>query len=186
MNQAEENLGATEANSIRALIADDDPAIRLVLRHRLEAEGWRVEEAADSDSALEALSRGGFDVALLDIIMPGRGGLEVLTAARAQGCATPIVVITAASTMNNAIEALKRGARDYLTKPFENLDQVLNIAGRAAETAAQETELERVKRELDHKLTGGEIIGHSPAIQEVYKLIGRVVSNDKIDVVLVT
>jgi two-component system, NtrC family, nitrogen regulation response regulator GlnG len=186
MNQAEENLGATEANSIRALIADDDPAIRLVLRHRLEAEGWRVEEAADSDSALEALSRGGFDVALLDIIMPGRGGLEVLTAARAQGCATPIVVITAASTMNNAIEALKRGARDYLTKPFENLDQVLNIAARAAETAAQETELERVKRELDHKLTGGEIIGHSPAIQEVYKLIGRVVSNDKIDVVLVT
>src|SRR6185437_7066058 len=131
-------------------------------------------------------SGGGVDVAVLDIIMPGRGGLEVLTAARAQGCATPIVVITDASTMNNAIEALKRGARDYLTKPFENLDQVLNIAARAAETAAQETELERVKRELDHKLTGGEIIGHSPAIQEVYKLIGRVVTNDKIDVVLVT
>jgi two-component system nitrogen regulation response regulator GlnG len=186
MNEAEQNLGTTDTNSTRALIADDDPAIRLVLRHRLEAEGWRVEEAADSDSALEALGRGRFDVALLDIIMPGAGGLEVLSAAREQGCATPIVVITAASTMNNAIEALKRGARDYLTKPFENLDQVLKIAARAAETAAQESELERVKKELDRKLTGGEIIGHSPAIQEVYKLIGRVVSNDKIDVVLVT
>ena len=118
--------------------------------------------------------------------MPGVGGLEVLTTAREQGCATPIVVITAASTMNNAIEALKRGARDYLTKPFENLDLVVTTAARAAETAAQASELERVKKELDRKLVGGEIIGHSAAIQEVYKLIGRVVSNDKIDVVLVS
>ncbi len=188
MNQTEQSLGGASATrpSTRALIADDDPAIRLVLRHRLEAEGWSVEEAADSDAALDALGRGRIDVALLDIIMPGIGGLEVLSAAREQGCATPIVVITAASTMNNAIEALKRGARDYLTKPFENLDQVLKIAARAAETAAQDSELERVKQELDRKLVGGEIIGHSPAIQEVYKLMGRVVRNDKIDVVLIT
>ena len=187
MNETEQNLGrAAGTRAIRALIADDDPAIRLVLRHRLEAEGWRVEEAADSGAALDALGSGRFDVALVDIIMPGVGGLEVLTTAREQGCATPIVVITAASTMNNAIEALKRGARDYLTKPFENLDLVVTTAARAAETAAQASELERVKKELDRKLVGGEIIGHSAAIQEVYKLIGRVVSNDKIDVVLVS
>ncbi|HVB78847.1 MAG TPA: sigma-54 dependent transcriptional regulator [Candidatus Binataceae bacterium] len=187
MNETEQSPGGvTTARAIRALIADDDPAIRLVLRHRLEAEGWRVEEAADSDAALEALRSGRFDVALVDIIMPGVGGLEVLTAAREQGCATPIVVITAASTMNNAIEALKRGARDYLTKPFENLDLVVKTAAGAAETAAQASELERVKNELGRKLVGGEIIGRSPAIQEVYKLIGRVVSNDKIDVVLVS
>jgi two-component system, NtrC family, nitrogen regulation response regulator GlnG len=187
MSETEQNFrGAAATSAISALVADDDPAIRLVVRHRLEAEGWRVEEAADSGAALQALESGRFDVALLDIIMPGIGGLEVLTAARAQGCATPIVVITAASTMNNAIEALKRGARDYLTKPFENLDQVVTTVARAAETAAQASELERVKKELDRKLVGGEIIGHSAAIQEVYKLIGRVVSNDKIDVVLVS
>ena len=110
MSETEQNLSHTdEARAIRALIADDDPAIRLVLRHRLEAEGWRVEEAADSGAALEALHKGRFDVALVDIIMPGVGGLEVLTTAREQGCTTPIVVITAASTTNNAIEALKRG-----------------------------------------------------------------------------
>jgi len=188
MTETEQTLGsAAETQAIRALIADDDPAIRLVLRHRLEAEGWRVEEAADSGAALEALNHGRFDVALVDIIMPGVGGLEVLSTARVQGCATPIVVITAASTMNNAIEALKRGARDYLTKPFENLDLVVTTAARAAETAAQASELERVKKELDRKLlASGEIIGHSAALQEVYKLIGRVVSNDKIDVVLVS
>src|SRR5512146_432027 len=187
MNETEPNFeGAGAPRALSALVADDDPAIRLVLRHRLEAEGWRVEEAADSDAALQELESGRFDVALLDIIMPGVSGLEVLTAAREQGCATPIVVITAASTMNNAIEALKRGARDYLTKPFENLDLVVTTVARAAETAAQASELERVKKELDRKLVGGEIIGHSAAIQEVYKLIARVVSNDKIDVVLVS
>ena len=83
MTETEQTLGgAAETQAIRALIADDDPAIRLVLRHRLEAEGWRVEEAADSAAALEALNHGRFDIALVDIIMPGVGGLEVLSTDR--------------------------------------------------------------------------------------------------------
>lgn len=182
MSESEDNLGreGAAAGAIRALVADDDPAIRLVLRHRLEAEGWHVEEAADSEAALEALRGGSFDVALVDIIMPGVGGLEVLTAAREDGCATPIVVITAASTMNNAIEALKRGAHDYLTKPFENLDLVVVTAARAAEAAAQMAQLDQIKGEAGREPAGGEIIGRSPAMQEVYKLIGRVVGNDAI------
>src|SRR5437660_7003746 len=94
----------------RVLVADDDAAIRLVLRHRLEAAGFAVEEATDSQSALEALRSGRFDVALLDIIMPGIGGLEVLSIARSEKVRTLILVITAASTMNNAVEAMKRGA----------------------------------------------------------------------------
>ncbi len=183
MNEPEQNLGSPDnghpaASAVRALIADDDPAIRLVLRHRLEAEGWQVEEAADSACALEALRSGRFKVALLDIIMPGAGGLEVLSTARAEGCATPIVVITAQTTMNNAVEALKRGAHDYLTKPFDNLDLVAATAARAVETAAQAADLERLRGEAVREQVGGEIIGHSPAMQEVYKLIGRVVSND--------
>jgi two-component system, NtrC family, nitrogen regulation response regulator GlnG len=160
------------------LIADDDPAIRLVLRHRLEADGFRVEEAADSAAALAALRSNRFDVALLDIIMPGIGGLEVLSAARADSVRTLIVVITAASTMNNAVEAMKRGAHDYLTKPFANLDLVAAAVGRAVEVAAQAADLDRLKDEVNRQLVGGEIIGRSPAMQEVYKLIGRVVTND--------
>jgi two-component system nitrogen regulation response regulator GlnG len=183
MSEAEQDLagpsdGHFAAGTVRALIADDDPAIRLVLRHRLEAEGWQVEEAADSQSTLDALRSGRFAVALVDIIMPGAGGLELLSTARAEGCTTPIVVITAQTTMNNAVEALKRGAHDYLTKPFDNLDLVAATAARAVEAAAQATELERLRSEASRELVGGEIIGHSPAMQEVYKLIGRVVSND--------
>lgn len=156
------------------LVADDDPAIRLVLRHRLEAAGHRVEEAADGTSALEALRRGYFDVALIDIIMPGMGGLELLSAARAAHLATAIIVITAASTMSNAVEAIKRGAHDYLTKPFANLEQV--VASVAQAVAVRATMPEPANLTVD--ISGGEIVGRSAAMQEVYKLIGRVVNSD--------
>ena len=174
------NLNEAPVETTRAsvLIADDDPGIRLILRHRLEADGYRVEEAADSQSALEALTGNRHEVALLDIMMPGAGGLEVLTAARAQASRALIIVITAASTMNNAVEAMKRGAHDYLTKPFENLDLVATAVGRAIDIAAQNADFTRLKDEVNRQLVGGEIIGRSPAMQEVYKLIGRVVNND--------
>jgi two-component system nitrogen regulation response regulator GlnG len=177
-NFADESGAESAAAGAVILIADDDPAIRLVLRHRLEADGYRVEEAADSAAALEALRSGRIDVALLDIIMPGAGGLEVLSTARAENVRTLIVVITAASTMNNAVEAMKRGAHDYLTKPFANLDLVAAAVGRAVDVAAQAADLDRLKNEVNRQLVGGEIIGRSPAMQEVYKLVGRVVTND--------
>jgi len=174
-NQA---LNESKAQRARILVADDDPGIRLVLRHRLEAAGYEVEEAADSQSALEALLSNRDEVALLDIMMPGIGGLEVLSTAREQSSRTLIIVITAASTMNNAVEAMKRGAHDYLTKPFENLDLVAAAVTRAVEIAAQAADINRLKDEVNRQLVGGEIIGRSPAMQEVYKLIGRVVNND--------
>ena len=167
-----------DAAPATVLIADDDPAIRLVLHHRLEAAGYRVEEAADSQSALEALLSNRHDVALLDIMMPGIGGLEVLSAAREKASRTLIIVITAASTMNNAVEAMKRGAHDYLTKPFENLDLVAAAVARAVEVSAQAADFTPLKDEVSRQLVGGEIIGRGPAMQEVYKLVGRMVNND--------
>jgi two-component system nitrogen regulation response regulator GlnG len=170
------------------LVADDDPGIRLVLRHRLEAAGYEVEETADSQSTLQALLNNRYDVALVDIMMPGIGGLEVLSKARNGGTRTLVIVITAASTMNNAVEAMKRGAHDYLTKPFENLDLVAVAVGRAIEVAGLEkfvrnlagsaADFARLRDEMNRQLLGGEIIGRSAAMQGVYKLIGRVVTND--------
>ena len=80
--------------------------------------------------------------------------------------------------MNNAVEAMKRGAHDYLTKPFANLDLVAAAIKRAVEVSAQAADLNRLKDEVNRQLVGGEIIGRSAAMQEVYKLIGRVVTND--------
>lgn len=178
----------SESARALVLIADDDPGIRLVLRHRLEAAGYEVEETADSQSTLQALIANRYDVALVDIMMPGTGGLEVLSKARDEGTRTLVIVITAASTMNNAVEAMKRGAHDYLTKPFENLDLVAAAVGRAIEVAGLEkfvrglagsaADFTRLREEVNRQLVGGEIIGRSPAMQDVYKLIGRVVSSD--------
>ena len=170
--------GAVVQNAPAILIADDDPAIRLILRHRLEAAGYNVSEAADSNSALAALKTNRFDAALLDIIMPGSGGLEVLSAAQTESVRTVIIVITAASTMSNAVEAIKRGAHDYLTKPFHNLDLVAAAVERAVELSAQTAEINRLKTEVGHHMVGGEIVGRSATMQEVYKLIGRLVNND--------
>jgi len=173
---AAENL--TTSHNPSVLVADDDPGIRLVLRHRLEADGYAVDEAADSQGALNALLTNQYHVALLDIMMPGVGGLEVLSRAREGNIRTIVIVITAATTMNNAVEAMKRGAYDYLTKPFENLDLVAAAVARAVDAARQSADLTRLKDEVNRQLVGGEIIGRSPAMQEVYKLIGRVVSSE--------
>src|SRR5579875_1774110 len=157
------------------LVADDDPGIRLILRHRLEFAGYEVE-AADSQSALAALRTGRFDVALVDIIMPGDGGLEVLSSALSERIRTPIVIVTAASTMGNAVEAMKRGAYDYLTKPFKNLDSVVEVVRRAA--GARNRQASGGESGQRTEFAQGELVGRSPAMLEVYKLIGRLVNND--------
>jgi two-component system nitrogen regulation response regulator GlnG len=159
------------------LVADDDAAIRLVLRHRLELSGYDVAEAGDSHSALEALLSNKHAVSLLDIMMPGAGGLEVLSQARAGGSRTMIIVITAASTMNNAVEAMRRGAHDYMTKPFDNLDSVVAVVNRALEVAVQNRAISAPQNEIRRRF-GDEVFVRSPAMQEVFKLIGRVVTSD--------
>jgi two-component system nitrogen regulation response regulator GlnG len=144
----------------------------------LETAGYSVEETAESQSTLSALTSNRHDVALLDIMMPGPGGLEVLSKARTEGCRTLVIVITAASTMKNAIEATKRGALDYLTKPFESLDVVASAVGRAVEHARREKIAGGARDESSRHIAVGEIIGRSAPMQEVYKLIGRVATND--------
>ena len=102
----------------RVLVADDEPGIRFVLREALEAVGCEVVEADSGDAARQALAAGSFDVAFLDIRMPGPSGLELLDRIAALGVTTAAVIITAQNTMENAVEAMKRGALDYLVKPF--------------------------------------------------------------------
>jgi two-component system nitrogen regulation response regulator GlnG len=159
------------------LIADDDPGIRLILRHRLESSGYAVEEAGDSAATLHALISNRHSVALVDIMMPGQGGLEVLSQSREAGSRTPVIVVTAASTMNNAVEAMRRGAHDYLTKPFENLDAVVSAVRSALRVAAQAADLSSLESTMSRRI-GGEIFVRSPAMQEVFKLIGKVVASE--------
>jgi two-component system nitrogen regulation response regulator GlnG len=115
---------------------------------------------------------------LVDIKMPGLDGLEVLSKVRQSGSNTPIVIITGQITMANAIEAMKRGAYDYVTKPFD-IEEMRLLVQRVLEMRCQTAALRRLE-EQGHRYPdlGVEIIGKSPAMQEIFKTIGRVASSD--------
>jgi two-component system nitrogen regulation response regulator GlnG len=153
------------------LVADDEESLRWVLAQTLEKRGHTVESVGDGVRALTALESGRFDVALLDIRMPGLAGLDVLQRARERGLDTLCIVMTAESTMANAIEATKRGAYDYLPKPFE-LDAVHLLVQRALTLRKLARDVARLRGELRQHQDA--LVGGAPAMQEIFKLIGRV------------
>ncbi|MBM4361967.1 MAG: response regulator transcription factor [Deltaproteobacteria bacterium] len=102
----------------RILIVEDDESISLGLRMNLEAEGYEVEVASDGETALARIPGGGFDLVILDVMLPRRNGFEVLRALRADGCAVPIIVLSARGAEMDKVMGLELGAEDYVTKPF--------------------------------------------------------------------
>ncbi|MEE3326833.1 MAG: sigma-54 dependent transcriptional regulator [Myxococcota bacterium] len=157
------------------LVADDESSIRFVIREALETDGHAVTEVDDGDSAIQMLLASHFDLAFIDIRMPGQTGLEVLDQVRAMGCATPIVIITAQNTMDNAVEAMKMGALDYLTKPF-SLAQVAALAERTQKVRSLQNEVDELRRESGHEPSplGQKLIGNSPAMLDIFKTVGKV------------
>src|SRR5579875_570220 len=157
------------------LVADDEESIRWVLERACTQRGHAVTAVASGTEALAALRTQAFDVALVDIRMPDVSGLDVLTRAREERIDTLFIVMTAQNTMANAIEATKRGAYDYLTKPFD-LEQVALLIDRALELRRLTRDLERLRGELEERREL--LIGRTPAMQEIYKVIGRVAPTD--------
>ncbi len=160
------------------LVADDDASVRWVLVKALEETGHTVVQAESGSEALECLRSKRIDAAFVDLKMPGKTGIEVLTEARAASIDVPIIIVTAQNTMDNAIEAMKQGAYDYVTKPF-NIEEVQALATRALEMARMSTDLNRLRRETRKQYEPGvALIGSSPGMQEIYKTIGRVANSD--------
>ncbi len=159
----------------RILIADDEDSIRLVLRQALEAAGHFVDDVSHGDAAFEALAGGGYDLAFLDIRMPGATGLELLDRLRALDSETAVVIMTAQGTMETAVEAMKLGALDYLAKPF-SLAEATALAQKALHTRALEQEVRELRREVGRSVSpGGErLVGRSHALLEVFKIVGKV------------
>ena len=167
-----------EPTGTRVLVADDEPSIRYVLREALEEEGYEVTDVADGDAALEAMGREDFPLAFVDIRMPGCGGLEVLDRLRAIGAGTPVVIITAQNTFDNAVQAMKRGAFDYLVKPF-GIEEVKALAEKASRSRVLEEELRDLRREVARgPTTGQRLVGSHPAMLELFKVIGRLADRD--------
>lgn len=151
------------------LVADDEPNIRRVLAAVLEREGYRVITARDGGEALGLLVAQKVQVVITDLKMPGVDGLEVLKFVQQNQPGTPVIIITAHGTIDNAVQALKAGALDYITKPFEK-DQLLAVIAKAVRT-------ESLAREDFHPPDGFwnvNIIGQTPQMKEIYQIVERV------------
>jgi two-component system nitrogen regulation response regulator GlnG len=167
-----------ETGGARVLVADDEPSIRFVLRETLEEDGFDVLEVEDGEAALEQLQNGGFQLAFMDIRMPGLTGLEVLARLGEAGTDTSIVIITAQNTFENAVDAMKLGALDYLVKPF-GIAEVKALASKTLRTRALEREVHELRREVERQgAHGDKLVGKSGAMLEIFKTIGRVAARD--------
>jgi two-component system alkaline phosphatase synthesis response regulator PhoP len=111
----------------RLLLAEDEPSLVTTLGDRLRAEGYGVETVGDGEAALLAALGGGFDLLLLDVMLPGRDGFEVCRELRRRGAALPVLMLTARTQVVDRVVGLKLGADDYLTKPFETAELLARI-----------------------------------------------------------
>jgi len=161
----------------RVLIADDEDGLRWVLEKGLRQAGYEVTAVRDGDEALRVFSDAPFDLVFLDIRMPGTDGLTVLAKLRGLAGDAHVIVMTAHGTMETAIQAMQRGAYDYLAKPFD-LDEVLLLAERALAAGRLTQEVARLKTGLQEVWEFGALIGRHPRMQEVYKTIGRIAASD--------
>ncbi len=158
---------------IQILVVDDDKGMREFLELVLKRERYSVTCARDGADAILLLKENYFDLIITDLMMPAINGLEVLKKAREFYPDIQVIVITAFGTIETAVEAIKLGAHDYITKPFNNDDLRLRVR-RAIETQKIEHENKRLKRELGMKDGKWDIVGVSSSMQEVFNLINRV------------
>ena len=161
----------------RLLVVDDEPTQREMLTSILERAGYRVSVAADGQQAVRRLEAQHFDLMLTDQKMPGMDGLELLDRARAQIPDLPVVLMTAYGSVSSAVEAMKRGAADYLTKPFER-DELLLVLSKVLRHRRLEDEVAALHGVLRDRYRLGGLIGSAPAMQEIFDLVGRVAHTD--------
>ena len=158
------------------LVVDDDTAMREMLVSLFRDRAYRVQQAGSAAEALEKAGDEPFDVILSDIRMPGKTGIEMVGELRELRPDTPVVLMTAFGSIDSAVESMRAGAFDYITKPFEP-DAILLTVERAFERRALEEENRRLRRALDQTSSFGDLIGESPAMREIFALIRKVTNS---------
>lgn len=171
-------------SSSSILVADDDVSLRRVIEFNLQEEGYDVEAVATGGEAIERLSKRDYDLIVTDIQMPDVDGMAVLDAAHRLSPAVPVILITAFASVETAVEAMRRGAYDYVTKPFRR-DELKLLVARALRSSKLEDENRRLRGEIEDRLRPESLIlGESPAIRALLDSIRRAAATDS--TVLVT
>jgi len=155
------------------LVVDDEEIMREVLETLLSADGYRVDLAKTGEEGLEAYGRRAYDVVLLDVSMPGIGGLRALEEFLRMDAEAAIVMITAYATFDTAIAAWERGAFGCIRKPFQN-EQITATVAASIKRRRKEEERRTLRRAMSKAVDRGEIVGRSDVMQEVFRLIEQV------------
>ncbi len=155
----------------RILIVEDEDKLRRILELQLIDSGFDAVKAATAEEALPLIDRA--DLILTDFKLPGMSGLEMLQLVRRQNTQIPVIVMTAFGTIENAVEAMKAGASDFLLKPFD-LEHLTAVVNKALEIRSLREENRALKEELGRKYQWDNIVGRSPAMQQIFATIMRV------------
>ena len=159
--------------AVRILIIEDEQLIRWSLRQKFEEQGYHVEEAATGTDAASALDGACFDLIMLDYKLPDMTGLDILATIRETDKDVVVIMMTAYSTIESAVEAMKLGAYDYITKPFD-MDQLLRTVAKSLETTRLRREVRELRRHMAHKYGIDQIVGKHACMLELFETINRV------------
>ncbi len=159
------------------LVIDDTESIRDLLAEFLKDHGFEVSGAADGRAGLDLLKQRRFELFFVDLVMPGMGGIDLLREARELGINTPAIVITGFGTIQTAVEAMRLGAYDYITKPFI-LEELLMTVNRALDYYKLQRENASLKRQLKDKYDFRKLVGTSLPMQKLYRIIEKVADTD--------
>jgi DNA-binding NtrC family response regulator len=157
------------------LVVDDDQNIRRVLKDLLRKEGFNVLTASDVDKALPLIDQQDLDLIMTDLKMPGKSGMDLLTLCHEKRPAVPVIMITAFGNVEAAVAAMKKGAYDFITKPFDE-NELLNVIEKAISESEMNKEL--ISTYFDKETHFSQIIGKTPVIQQVFQTIQKIAPTD--------
>jgi DNA-binding NtrC family response regulator len=159
------------------LVIDDDSSVRSILEDFLQLKGFEVSVAGDGEAGIDLIRERKIDLYFVDLVLPGMGGMEVLKKVASLHLQIPAIVITGFGAIETAVEAIKLGAFDYITKPFV-LEELLLVIQRALDFSKLKKENFSLKKQLQQRYDFQGLVGNSPQMQEVYGLIKKVSDTD--------
>ncbi len=160
------------------LVVDDESSMRLFLSSVLEGEGYQVTPAGNGKEAAELIRRRKFDLIISDVRMPELGGMELLKLVKEQSPETPIVILTAFGSIESAVEAMKLGAADYLTKPLQNPDELRLLAARLFSSKLIQNQNIILQEEAQRAFPCGSVVTRNPAMQAALEMAMQVAPTD--------
>ena len=156
----------------RVLLIDDEARVRTSLKMVLEPS-YDISQAADAEEGLDLFRKEGPDLVLLDVILPGTDGLAILQALRSESKMTPVIMLTGTKSVKTAVDAMKLGAADYLSKPFD-VEELRIVVDRALNSQALEREVKQLRAQVVQRYAFHNLIGKSAGMQEIYGKIEQV------------